>query len=141
MLLILARNNVIFGVDNSSSSHTDNHKNNFLVLAKGPTYDINGSFGSAEKRVSIYFTRAKFRLSVHYNNDNSYLLINEKEIYKFKVDHGTINFPTQFYQGSISNEFGASREVSFKGNVYNCLVNFNATYKSNILSIHKYLMV
>ena len=27
-----ARNSIIFGVDNSSSSHTDNHKNNFLVL-------------------------------------------------------------------------------------------------------------
>ena len=31
-----ARNVVIFDVDNSSSSHTDNHKkNNFLVLAEG----------------------------------------------------------------------------------------------------------
>ena len=30
----LARNVVIFGVDNSSSSHTDNRKNNFLVLGE-----------------------------------------------------------------------------------------------------------
>ena len=35
-----ARNVVIFGVDNISSSHTDNQKNNFLVLVEGPT-DIN----------------------------------------------------------------------------------------------------
>ena len=27
----IARNVVIFGVVNSSSSHTDNHKNNFLI--------------------------------------------------------------------------------------------------------------
>ena len=27
-----AKNVIIFGVDNSSSSHIDNHKNNFLVL-------------------------------------------------------------------------------------------------------------
>ena len=27
-----------FGVDNSSSSHADNCKNNFLVLGKGLTY-------------------------------------------------------------------------------------------------------
>ena len=27
-----ARNVVIFGVDNSSSIHTENHKNSFLVL-------------------------------------------------------------------------------------------------------------
>ena len=40
-----ARNVVIFGADNSLSSHTDNYKNNFLKLGEGPTYGINGSFG------------------------------------------------------------------------------------------------
>ena len=38
--------NVIFCVDNSSSSHADNCKNNFLVLGQGPTYRINRSSGS-----------------------------------------------------------------------------------------------
>ena len=33
-----ARNVIILGVDNSSSSHSDNCKNNFLVLGEGPTY-------------------------------------------------------------------------------------------------------
>ena len=33
-----ARNVVIFGVDNSSSSRPDNRKNNFSVLGEGPTY-------------------------------------------------------------------------------------------------------
>ena len=41
-----AKNTIIFGADNSSSSHADNCKNNFLVLSEGPTYGINGSFGS-----------------------------------------------------------------------------------------------
>ena len=40
-----ARNVVIFGVDYSPSSHTDNCKCNFLVLGIGPIYGINGSFG------------------------------------------------------------------------------------------------
>ena len=31
-----AKNVVIFGVDNSFSSHNDNHKNNFWVLDEGP---------------------------------------------------------------------------------------------------------
>ena len=39
-------NAVIFEIDNSSSSHSDSRKNNFLVLGEGPTYGINGSFGS-----------------------------------------------------------------------------------------------
>ena len=38
-----ARSVVIFGVDDSSSSHTDNRKNNFLVLNEGPTQGINDS--------------------------------------------------------------------------------------------------
>ena len=33
-----ARNVIIFAVDNSSSSHSDNRKNNFLILGEGPTY-------------------------------------------------------------------------------------------------------
>ena len=37
-----ARNVVIFGVDNSSSSHV-NSCNNFLMLDEGPTYGINGT--------------------------------------------------------------------------------------------------
>ena len=45
-----ARNVVIFDVDDSSSSHTDNRKNNFLVIGEGPTQGINDSTGTAEKK-------------------------------------------------------------------------------------------
>ena len=41
----------VFCVDNSSSSHADNHKINFLVLGEGLTFGINGSLGSPEKKV------------------------------------------------------------------------------------------
>ena len=41
----------IFGVDNSSSSHTYNLKNNFLILVEGDTFGINGSFGAPEKSI------------------------------------------------------------------------------------------
>ena len=112
----------IFGVDNSSSSHPDNRKNNFLILGKGPTYGINGSFRSPENKFNINFAKAntKFCLSLHYDGDNSYLFVNGKEIFKFKASNRNINFPTQFYLGSIFNGFGVleSREVSLNGNVY-----------------------
>ena len=91
-----ARNVIIFGVDNSSSSHSGNWKNNFLVLGEGPTFGINGSFGSPEKRFNINFSKAntKFCLSLHYNTDNSYLFVKGKEIFKFKADNINVNFPT-----------------------------------------------
>ena len=34
------RNAIIFGADNSSSSHSDNHKKFFLILGEGPTFGI-----------------------------------------------------------------------------------------------------
>ena len=69
-----ARNVAILGVDSSSSSQTDNYKNNFLVLGEDLTYGINGngSCGSLEKMVSINFTKAntKFCLSLHNRKHN-----------------------------------------------------------------------
>ena len=59
------RNVIIFGVDNSSSSHADNCKNNFLILHNGPTF---GKFGSPEKGLALILVkkRKKFYLSLHY---------------------------------------------------------------------------
>ena len=46
-----ARIVVIFGVDNSSSSHTDNCKDDILMLVEGDSFSINWSFGAPEKKV------------------------------------------------------------------------------------------
>ena len=114
-----ARNVMIFGVDNGSSSHTDNRKTIFLILGKGQTYGINGSFGSPEKTFNIDFSKARttFCLSLHYNHNNSYLFINGKVNFKLKANNENVNFLAQFCLGSISNGFGAivSREVFLKG--------------------------
>ena len=54
----ILKNVVIFGADNSSSSHSDNDKNNFLELGEGSTDDINASVGAIEEKFSINFTKA-----------------------------------------------------------------------------------
>ena len=81
-------------------------------------------------------------MSLHYNADNSYLLFNGKEIFKFKADNKNVNFPTQFRLGRISNEFSntESREVSLNRNVYDFFVSCSSIDKSDILNIHNYLM-
>ena len=73
----------------SLSSHTDNTKDKVLVLRKGLISDLNGSFGSLEKKISIDFSKArkKICLILHYNGDNSYLLVNGKEICVFKANN------------------------------------------------------
>ena len=104
-----ARNVMIFAVDNGLSNHSDNRKNNFSILDEGPAYGINTS---------------KICLGLDDNVHNSYLIINGKEISKFKVGDKHFNFQTQFCQGSISNGFSAtdSKEVSLHGNKYDFLV-------------------
>ena len=140
-----ARNVIIIGVDNSSSSHSDNQKNDFLILGEAGTFGINGSFGAPEKKFSINFSKAKTKLclSLRCNGDNSYLFVNRKEMSKFKVNNKTVNFPTHFSLGSISNKFRftESKEVCLKGIVYDFSVDYEAVYKSGILNIHKYLMI
>ena len=41
------RNVIIFGLDNSSSFHYDNRKNDFIVLHERPIDDINDSISVA----------------------------------------------------------------------------------------------
>ena len=47
--------------------------NIFLVLGKGPTDDIDDSFGTAETKFTFNFPKAntKFSLGLHYNGDGS----------------------------------------------------------------------
>ena len=75
-----AGNVVSFSIDNTSSYHTDNGRNNFLVLGEGSIDDINSSIRAAENYFTINFSKAKtkFSLSLHYNHDNSCLFVNKK---------------------------------------------------------------
>ena len=73
-------------------------------------------------------------MSLHYNSDNSCLFVNEKEIYKFKVSNKTVNFPSQFFLGIISNKFDYADpdEVSLKRKVYDFSVDYNYIDQSDI---------
>ena len=82
----VARNIVTLGVDNSSSSYTDNRKNNFLVLGKGRTDYINDSVSAAEQKFIINFSKEKIKvcLILHYNHGNSYLFVKRKKSISLK---------------------------------------------------------
>ena len=70
-----ATNVLIFGADISSSSYTDNYKNSFLVLGKGPTDGIIGEVVTF--CINFSKPKTKFCLSFHYNGDSSYSFVNE----------------------------------------------------------------
>ena len=79
---------------------------------------------------------------MHYNDGNSYLFVNGKEIYKYKASSEIDNFLTRLFLGSISDVFHATESIeeSLGRNVYDFFVDYNAINKSNILDIHNYLM-
>ena len=81
-------NVVIFGADMSSSVHANNRTKIILILGKS----LKDATLYAEKMYSVNFTktRKKFCLSLHYNRDNSYLLLNGTEIIKFKAKDSEI---------------------------------------------------
>ena len=101
---------VILSIDNSISYDIDHWKKKFLVFGEGPADGINDSTDSAEKKLSINFskTKTKFCLSLHYNGDESYLYVNKTEIYKFKRNDN-ISWNT-FCLGSVSKDFTKDKE-------------------------------
>ena len=58
-----ARNVIIFGIDNSSSSHIGNLKNDLLILGEGRTTGINGSFGASEKKLILVLVKQRQNLA------------------------------------------------------------------------------
>ena len=89
----------------SSSALIDNKEKDILVLGKGPTQGLEHTL-TAEKIYSINFTltKKKFRLSLHYNQENSYLFVNGTEIYKFKAKDSEISVDP-LWLGNISKDW------------------------------------
>ena len=138
----IGRNVIIFGVDTSSSSHTDNKKKDILILRKGPTQGLEHTL-TAEKLYSINFTKknTKFCLSLHYNGANSYLFVNGTEIIKFKAKDSEIT-PYPLCLGNISKDWSVDnmKQTRLKVYIYDFNVDYDAISVSHILDIHKYLM-
>ena len=92
---------------------------------------------------SINFTvaKSKFRLSLHYNGANSYLLINGTEIYKFKAKDSEV-LATLLCLGNISKDLSIDnmKKTGFNGYFYDFSVDYDATDVDDIKDIHKYLM-
>ena len=135
------KNVLIFGVDMSSSALVDNKEKDILVLGKGPTQGLEHTL-TAEKMYSINFTltKKKFCLSLHYNQENSYLFVTGTEIYKFKAkDSGILVDPICL--GNISKDWSVDdmKKNGFTGYVYDFSVDYDPTAVDNIKDIHKYL--
>ena len=76
----------------SSSTKIDNREKDILILAKGPTQDLEQILSTA-KMYSINFTEKNktLCLSLHDNNTNSYLSIKNTKILPYPLSLGNIS--------------------------------------------------
>ena len=81
------RNVLIFGVHESSLTRASNKNNNIYVMGDLFVQGINDTTLYAEKVYSQNFTQPnkKFVLSLHYNGNKSYLIVNGKQELAFKA--------------------------------------------------------
>ena len=136
------QNVTIFGADMSSSIHIDNKKKDILVLGRGPMQGLE-SILTAEKMHSINLTvtKNKFCLSLHYNGANSYLFVNDTEIYKFKAKDFEI-VASPLCLGNISKDWSTDNmnKTGLTGYVYDFSSVFNTVTVDDIKDIHNYLI-
>ena len=134
------KNFIIFGADMSSSVHANNKTRSMLVLSKDLIQGIDGTRIYPEKMYSTNFTvvTKKFYLSLHYNGNNSYVIVNGKEIINFKAKDSEI-VPYPLCLGNISKDFD-QRYMEKTGYMYDFSVDYWAIANDKILDIDNYLM-
>ena len=140
----LARNVTFFGADMSFSKHANNKANNIYVMGKDYIQKINDTTIYAEKMFYRNFTDSghKFLLSLHYNDENSYLFVNGKEELKFKAKFNQI-IQKNLCLGNLSHDWtkNESTKTSLYGNIYDFVVDYRAIVGVDpIYDMHSYLM-
>ena len=137
-------NVLIFGVHEDSVIHTNNKANNIFGMGDGIAQGINDTTLYAEKLYSQNFTQpsTKFVLSLHYNDDNSYLFANGKQELKFKAKTERL-VKEKLCIGNISDKWttSESEKTGLYGNIYDFVVDYEAIIGVKaIYDMHRYLM-
>ena len=139
-----ARNVLIFGVDMSFSVHVTNRANNLYLMGTGFTQGIIDTTIYAEKNFYRNFTDfgKKFMLSLHYNGDDSYLFVNDRQELKFKAKTDQL-IQEKLCLGNLSDQWTTSE--SEKTGVYGKIYDFVVDYEQivgvkTIYDMHRYLM-
>ena len=140
------RNVLIFGVHESSLTHTNNKANNMFVMGDGFVQGINDTTLHAEKIYSQNFTQPnkKFVLSLHYNNNDSYLFINGKQELKFKAKSNPVLIEKRLCIGNLSAQWKTSEleKTGLYGNIYDFVVDHKGVkIVKYIYDMHRYLMI
>ena len=114
-------------------------------MGNGFVQGINDMTLYAEKIYSQNFTQPNknFVLSLHYNDNDSYLFINGKQELRFKAKSYHI-IKEQLCIGILSNQWttSESEKTGLYGNIYDFIVDYKRIKSAKfIYDIHRYLMI
>ena len=137
------KNVLIFGADMSSSVHATNRANHIYLMGTGLTQGINDTTIYAEKILVRKDFGKKFVLSLHYNGDNSYLFLNDRQELKFKAKTDQL-VKEKLCIGNLSDQWTTSE--SEKTGVYGKIYDFVVDYEQisgvkTIYDMHRYLII
>ena len=137
------KNELIFGVDESSLVHANNKANNIYVMGDPFVQGINDTTLYAETIYSQNFTQPskKFVLSLHYNGNDSYLFVNGKQELQFKAKTDHL-IKEKLCIGNLSDQWTTSEsETGLYGNIYDFIINYKQVAGVKIIyDMHRYLM-
>ena len=90
---------------------------------------------------NVTVSNKKFVLSLHYNEDNSYLFVNGEKIAKYKSKTSEI-IPHTFSLGDLSPDHtsGESIKTGMTGYIYYVVLDYQARMINEIQNIRTYLM-
>ena len=133
------RNVIMFGVDMSFSKHANNKANNIYVMGKDYIQKINDTKIYAEKMYYRNFTDPgkKFVLSLHYNDNNSYLYVNGNQELKFKAKTDQL-IKEKLYLENLSDQWttSESEKTGLYGKIYDFVVDYEHE-TTKILDMHR----
>ena len=121
------RNVLIFGADMSFSTHATNRANHIYLMGDGLTQGINDTTLYAEKNYwrNVTDPGQKFVLSLHYNDDDSYLFVNGRQELKFKCKTDQL-IKEKMFLGNLSDQWttSESEKTGLYGNIYDFVIDF-----------------
>ena len=139
-----ARNVLIFGADMSFSVHATNRANHIYVMGNELIQGINDTTIYAEKKIYRNFTDPgkKFMLSLHYNDNDSYLFVNGRQKLKFKAKTDQL-VKEKLCIGNLSDQWttSESEKTGLYGKIYDFVVDYEQiSGVKAIYDMHRYLM-
>ena len=138
------RNVIIFGVDIRFSNYASNKGNNIYVMGKDYIQKINDTKIYAEKMYYRNFTDPgkKFVLSLHYNDNNSYLYVNSNQELKFKAKTNQL-VKEKLCLGNLNDQWtrSESEKTGLYGKIYDFVVDYeHVAETTKILDMHRYVI-